>query len=612
MNKRYLVFILFITAIYYVWLFSFPDDEWAKTLGGNSLSVVGSGIAVYWLARTLFTSGVKQPLFWKLIFTGLSLYFLSECIWLFYETILGREVPIAGFLDLFYLTQALCYILAFVIRFKQERKTAQTVRMLFDMLITMTVAVSFTWHFIIRNILDDVDASLFSLLVNLCYPIADIGMLLAAAAFFYGLDDSPAKSEMKLILTGLFVQITADSIYLTMILNNGYESGNITDPMYILSTLLIGLSGHLYGNAPPDAHSSSRRVGILRFSLPYAGVIVLFAFMLFYSGFNALTVGASLSIILLMIRQAVTLVENQALYDQLLDRSQELSANEQRYRSLFDYYPEAAFSISLDGCFQSMNPAAAALLGFSSERELIGLPCLPFIADEDKERVAAHFAYLRKGIAREYEVTLCNRTGDSFIMNMTNIPIVIDGEVTGIYGIGKDVTAQKHEQRQITHMAYHDALTGLPNRLSFEQMLIKLIEHEKEFAVLYMDLDGFKAINDTLGHDAGDELLVSVSQRLSASLRHGDMAARQGGDEFTVAISGSSTRREVERIAERLLRSIRVPHDAAGQKLTVTPSIGISLYPQDGSVPDELIKRADIAMYEVKQSGKGTYRFYTN
>lgn len=114
-------------------------------------------------------------------------------------------------------------------------------------------------------------------------------------------------------------------------------------------------------------------------------------------------------------------------------------------------------------------------------------------------------------------------------MNMTNIPIVIDSQETSIYGIGKDVTEQKNQHRQITHMAYHGALTGLPNRLSFDQIRMQLIENdEKEFAVLHMDLDGFKAINDTLRHDAGDELLVSVSKRLSASLHHGDIVARQG------------------------------------------------------------------------------------
>ncbi|WP_050180518.1 DUF4084 domain-containing protein [Domibacillus robiginosus] len=613
MNKRYLVFILFITAIYYVWLFSFENDDWAKTLGGNVLSIVAPGIAGYWLLRALLANAMKQPLFWKLIFTGLSFYFLSECLWFWYETILGQEIPIAGFLDFFYVAQAFCYILALVVRFKQEHKAAQTVRMVFDMLITMTVAVSFIWHFIIRNMVGELEASLFDLLVNLCYPVSDIGMLLAAATFFFGLNESHAKKEMGLILLGLLVQITADILYLSMIFHNGYESGNITDPMYILSTLLIALAGHLYGGAPSESHTMSKQMGIVRFSLPYIGVIVLFAFMLFYSGFNALTIGASISIVLLMIRQAVTLVENQRLYDQLLQRSRELSANEQRYRSLFDYYPEAAFSIELDGCFQSVNQAAANLLGFSNEKDVIGLHSKSFIASKDQKKVLEHFSFLLKGSARQYEMTLCSRTGDELIMSITNIPIIVDGKVIGIYGIGKDVTDQKKQHRKMTHMAYHDALTGLPNRLFFNQKIASLVlEKEKAFAVLYMDLDGFKAINDTLGHDAGDALLVSVSKRLSASLRSSDMAARQGGDEFTALVSGFTDREEVERIAERLLRSVSKPYYIDGRKLVVTPSIGIALYPQDGEDVDELLKKADAAMYEVKQSGKGAYQFYMN
>lgn len=610
-GSRVKLFIFIYISIYYGWLFVFEDQEWMKTLGGNVLSVVAIGIALVWLLQMIRSPHVRDRFFWKLLASGLTFYFLGECLWLLFESFWRMKIPTIGFLDIFFIAHVLFYSLAILIKFKQTRLTVQTVRLVFDMLITMTVAISFSWHFLIQHILEDVAATPFELLVTLSYPVTDLGLLLAVSTLFFGLHHSQAKKEMLFILFGLFVQIFANSIHLFFILNNGYESGNITDPLYILSALLIALAGRLYGNAPAEPETRLKSTSIIRLLIPYASVTVLFIFMIFYAGFNALTIGAAVSIILLMVRQAVTIVENRTLYDQLLQRSDQLSINEQRYRSLFDYYPEAAYSVDLDGRFQSMNRVAASLLGFSNETEAIGLLSTSFVADEDKERIMAHYPFLFNGEAREFEVTLRSQTGQQFIINITNIPIVVDGRVTGIYGIGKDITEQKNKQRQMKHLAYHDGLTGLPNRLSFEKKLMKLVQdNQKAFAILYMDLDGFKKINDTLGHDAGDDLLVSVSSRLLSSIRTGDMASRQGGDEFAILLSEFSKLEEVQDVAMRLLGLISQPHHVAGQALFLTPSIGISVYPDNGYSPEQLIKKADMAMYDVKQNGKGAYRFY--
>lgn len=610
LEKRCVSFLVGFSFVYYMWLLIFQNDDWLKTLGGNVLTLLGLAVALYWIVKTIQSPSVNQPVFWKLILSGLSIYFAAECLWLLYETFWRVDVPIFGFLDFFFLAHALFYIAAFLFKFKQEYKTARTVRMVFDMLITMTIAVSFSWYFIIGAILADVNATPMDLIINLSYPTTDLGMLLAGCTLFFGLDRSHAKKEMLLILLGLLVQITANSIYLSLILNNGYESGNITDPMYVLSALLIALAGRLYGDAPAASAPAQKRIRVFRLLIPYAGVTILFIFMLFYAGFNALTVGATISIILLMIRQAWTIYENQTLYDQLLKQTADLSINEQRYRSLFDHYPEAAYSVDVTGRFQSMNQAAADLLGFEHTSDAIGMASTTFLSAEDKKQVMIHTPSLLKGEACEFEISL-ERKGRRRIIQITSIPIIVDGQVIGIYGIGKDMTEQKSKQKQIKHMAYHDALTNLPNRLAFEKKMMKLIqENHQPFAVLYMDLDGFKQINDTLGHQAGDELLISVGNRLSSSIRSGDMASRQGGDEFALLISGFSSLTEVEEIAKGLLHSIKEPHTVAGQALSLTPSIGISVYPKDGQSPDHLLKKADTAMYDVKQNGKGSYQFY--
>ncbi|CAG4926637.1 putative bifunctional diguanylate cyclase/phosphodiesterase [Paraburkholderia gardini] len=167
---------------------------------------------------------------------------------------------------------------------------------------------------------------------------------------------------------------------------------------------------------------------------------------------------------------------------------------------------------------------------------------------------------------------------------------------------------------QIVHMAAFDALTDLPNRLALTGRIAAAIETSRRngnlFAILFMDLDGFKTINDSLGHSVGDEVLKAFAQRLSSCVRDSDLVARLGGDEFVVLLEGLATSREAEEVAEGVLERMRKGAWSDGQPMQVTPSIGISLYPADGDTVDTLLKNADAAMYEAKRAGRGTYRFF--
>ena len=169
--------------------------------------------------------------------------------------------------------------------------------------------------------------------------------------------------------------------------------------------------------------------------------------------------------------------------------------------------------------------------------------------------------------------------------------------------------------KKIEHLAYHDSLTGLPNRSFFSQLLSHGIaeakRYERRFALLFLDLDRFKIINDTLGHDAGDELLIEVARRLSASLRETDTVARLGGDEFVVLLPEMNDEKELSAVAKKILLAVSKPFRLAGQDLRVTVSIGISAFPLDGEDEQTLVKNADTAMYHAKESGKNNFRFYS-
>lgn len=176
----------------------------------------------------------------------------------------------------------------------------------------------------------------------------------------------------------------------------------------------------------------------------------------------------------------------------------------------------------------------------------------------------------------------------------------------------KVATRLKVTNEQVLYLAHHDPLTELPNRILFNDRINQAIakaNREKELiAVLYLDLDGFKLVNDTLGHDIGDALLQEAAKRIVACVRNSDTVARMGGDEFTVILCNVKTPENIDRVAKKIVESISYPFDLNGQTCSVSVSIGISLYPKNGSTPAQLMKTADAAMYQAKQSGKNCYR----
>jgi diguanylate cyclase (GGDEF)-like protein/PAS domain S-box-containing protein len=178
----------------------------------------------------------------------------------------------------------------------------------------------------------------------------------------------------------------------------------------------------------------------------------------------------------------------------------------------------------------------------------------------------------------------------------------------------EDITEWRKAQAQLSHMAHHDSLTGLPNRAKFREELDQALRHARpndHISVLCLDLDRFKEVNDSLGHPVGDELLKEVAKRLSACLRERDMVCRLGGDEFAIVQFGNEVQAsEASSLARRLIEAVEAPYDIQGHQLTIGVSIGISLSPADGDGPDQILKSADLALYRAKTDGRGTYRFF--
>ncbi|WP_370660059.1 putative bifunctional diguanylate cyclase/phosphodiesterase [Massilia yuzhufengensis] len=308
----------------------------------------------------------------------------------------------------------------------------------------------------------------------------------------------------------------------------------------------------------------------------------------------------------------------------------QLENSEKMYRYLVDSSPDIIYTLNHEGRFTFVNDRAYQLLGYSRD-ELLGKHYSVLVHEEDLERARYVFNERRvdERASRNVELRLKCRGGNSqdrtFNTTLMTISLnaigmhVPDQEVKkleffGTYGVARDITDRKRAEEVISYQAYHDILTDLPNRILFKDRLglavIQAKRKKTELAVMFIDLDRFKLVNDTLGHVKGDELLQQAATRLKDCLRKGDTLARQGGDEFTIVLPELRDRDDARMVADKFLETLQQPFDLDGHEVHISASIGIAIYPTDGESIDELLRHADIAMYQVKALGKNGHSFY--
>lgn len=283
---------------------------------------------------------------------------------------------------------------------------------------------------------------------------------------------------------------------------------------------------------------------------------------------------------------------------------------------------EGIFGIDADGNCTFCNPSALKLLGYNTEQELVG----------HNMHAAIQYSYVDGQSYSQFDNTIYRTTLSKQEVHVDNEvfwradktyldveyrahPVIQDGQVAGAVVSFSDISNRKQQEKKILYQAHYDMLTGLPNRFlamdRLDQMLKQAVRHNRLAAVLFLDLDGFKKVNDMLGHEAGDKLLVESAHRLSDCLRSEDTGGRLGGDEFIVLLSNLKEKMDAQLVAEKILEAFRRPFKIVGHELLLTTSIGIAIYPSDTEDITELLRNADIAMYESKQSGRNTYQFFT-
>lgn len=356
-----------------------------------------------------------------------------------------------------------------------------------------------------------------------------------------------------------------------------------------------------------------------------------------------LAIGSALSLLLGILVQVLS-DRSQAIRSQVRERTADLAtandklrleverreSSENRLRQISalqrSVLANAGYAIiatNNDGIIQVFNPAAERILGYPAKAVVNQLRPSFFHQkehgpDDDAARfqtIVAPLAELPAGSHFDQELTYWPRSGSPVPIKLSlSVMHDEDGKQVGYMGIAHDISAQKAAAAHITRLAHFDTLTGLPNRLQLRTELRRAIaaakRSEQELGVMFVDLDRFKNINDSLGHFVGDALLQNVGKRLQGCLREGDVIARMGGDEFVILLDHLTHAEKAAEIAERILTEVSLPIAIKDHSLTITPSIGIALYPKDGTDSDALIQNADTAMYSAKEHGRNAYRFF--
>jgi diguanylate cyclase (GGDEF)-like protein/PAS domain S-box-containing protein len=292
-----------------------------------------------------------------------------------------------------------------------------------------------------------------------------------------------------------------------------------------------------------------------------------------------------------------------------------LERSEERFRRIVHSAGEGIWEIDAGARTTFVNPKMAEMLGYSIE-EMLGLPLARFMDAEGQATLERNLARRREGLAERHEFKFVRRDGGEVWTTMATSPIFDGaGAYVGALALVTDITGRRESTEAIWHQANFDELTGLPNRHMFMDRLrqeIKKVDRGAAFlALLFLDLDHFKEVNDQLGHAMGDALLVEAARRIGACVRASDTLARLGGDEFTVLVSGIDHAGSVERIAQALVASLARPFELDGEKVFISVSAGIALYPPDAANVGDLLARADQAMYASKKAGRTRFSWFT-
>src|SRR3954449_7413129 len=586
--------------------------------GGLAAVAMAAGISC-WV--TAFRSTGRYRLVWSLLGMGMASWGIGQLTWDYYEVILKRDVPFPSMADAGYLLEVPLVVAALIRLPSGTRSVAGRTRTVLDGLIVASALLLVSWMLVLGRVFHTGSGSWLSQVLSLAYPIGDVVTVTIVVYAILRARQTGRKVPTPLLLVGIgLVSLSiADSGFTYQTAIGSYVSGAPIDTGWFAGFLLI-----LIAARSPQTLHEEERIGDVQRSmgllLPYAAVVlatITSAIELVRgSSFDRfVSWDRSLLIALLVGRQILTLRENVALTRDLEEHVVEVRKSEQRFESLVQQSSDFVTVVDGDGVIVYQSEAVHRVFGYAAA-DLKGTRLTDLMDGDSRATLVAGITRTIDEPGRVVVVEVAMQHGDGHVGD-TEIAIsnlVDDPNVGGVVLNSRDISERKVLERQLLHQAYHDSLTALANRALFRGRVDEALQRDdradRKGAVLFLDLDGFKEINDSLGHAAGDVLLTLVAQRLRSCVRPSDMVARLGGDEFAILVEDAEHDVDAHALAARILASLTTPFTVDAREVYVNASIGIAAADPTVELSDQLLRNADLAMYRAKSAGGGTIEHY--
>ncbi len=619
------ILLALVAGLWSAWLLwgtGTPSSQTVSNLGLTAVPFLAAGAC---LSRGLRRSGSLRRS-WVLLGASCGAWGVGQAIWTLYETGLGREVPFPSWADAGYLAAVPLAVAGLLMMPAAAQSMAGLLRNILDGVMVALALFCTSWIVVLGPLFAAGGDDLLTTILGLAYPVGDVVTItmLIFALLRARQGGEAARQPLYLLGLGLTGIALADSgfVYLTSL--TSYSSGSVIDIGWFAGFAVLFVAARRPERLVPAADADHGLRFVSSLWVPYTPVVIMATAVLFQhwrgeSLDGTATFTAMAVLLLIVLRQVLTLRENLALVRNLEDRVQsrttELRRGEERFRSLVQNSSDVVTIVDPDSTIQYLSPSALKVFGHD-HRVLVGTALAGLIGPAHEARFrtllresAAHSATTIVG-----EFHVLDNSGRLRPAEITVTNLIDDPNVGGLVLNTRDIGDQKRLQTELTHQAFHDSLTGLANRALFkdrvEQGLARLRRRRRPLAVFFLDLDRFKAINDSFGHAIGDALLIAVSKRLGDCVRAEDTVARLGGDEFAVLVENLAGDAEIRIVADRVRDAFREPIVIDGRELVVAASIGIALSEAGAETADDLLRNADLAMYRAKASGDGGARQY--
>jgi diguanylate cyclase (GGDEF)-like protein/PAS domain S-box-containing protein len=549
----------------------------------------------------------RGKLGWELIALGQILFVVGDVLAYNYEPLFGGKLPFPSIADAFYLANYPCLVVGLVVLLRASDPTRDHGTLIDALVVTVGVG-TLSWVYLMAPYAHDVTLDLATKVTSLAYPVMDLLLLAMGARLVLG--GARRGASAALLAAALVALLATDAVYGWLLLHGGYETGGLLDAGWIAFYVLLGAAA-LHPSMQLISESSARRgarltrqrlalfaitslvaptLGIVRgaLHLPREPVIGVAAGVLF----------------LLVLARLAGLVRLQEVQTEILLRRR----FEDRLAALVQHASDVVTLLDATGRISYMSPSGQRLLGRDAG-EIIGRRWAELVHPDDAEATRAFVGGLVFGEHAGTDHRLARADGNWLEVETLATNLLGDDTVDAIVLNTRDVSERKVLERSLAHQATHDAVTELPGRRLILQLIGQALargrRQGRDIGVLFLDLDDFKAINDTLGHAVGDGALREVAARLRGSIRGSDSAARLGGDEFAVLLDDVDDVKTAVAIAERCLAALATPLVLDGRDVPTSASIGVAVAARGEAGADELLSRADAAMYLAKRRGKG-------